>query len=224
MGISNGKRYVADLSSLSRLTNEDNKNRIVYRPVLITYCHKCFARPKLIISYFRTCSIALWSNHYCYLHQSLGPLRALADVGAIIRALFSFDVYSCYRNHVQTRSELLSWFSSGDLNCWRLSKASRSKVATGESKKRNYFFCLWYFCFQTETLIFLSVLFTLIVVGNCAVLATLLASKNRKSRMNFFIMHLAIAGKLCWWWPWSSLFPLLFIVHVCILDRSNAKC
>ncbi|OQR69172.1 cardioacceleratory peptide receptor-like [Tropilaelaps mercedesae] len=50
--------------------------------------------------------------------------------------------------------------------------------------------------FQTETLIFLSVLFTLIVLGNCAVLATLLASKNRKSRMNFFIMHLAIADLL----------------------------
>lgn len=51
------------------------------------------------------------------------------------------------------------------------------------------------FSFQTETFIFLSVLFTLIVIGNCAVLATLVASKNRKSRMNFFIMHLAIAGK-----------------------------
>ncbi|XP_022697696.1 cardioacceleratory peptide receptor-like isoform X2 [Varroa jacobsoni] len=53
-----------------------------------------------------------------------------------------------------------------------------------------------YIFYKTETLIFLSVLFTLIVVGNCAVLATLLASKNRKSRMNFFIMHLAIADLL----------------------------
>ncbi|XP_018497696.2 cardioacceleratory peptide receptor [Galendromus occidentalis] len=50
--------------------------------------------------------------------------------------------------------------------------------------------------YKTETFIFLSVLFTLIVIGNCAVLATLVTSKNRKSRMNFFIMHLAIADLL----------------------------
>ncbi|RWS20757.1 cardioacceleratory peptide receptor-like protein [Leptotrombidium deliense] len=33
----------------------------------------------------------------------------------------------------------------------------------------------------------------MIVFGNCSVLAALIASKNRKTRMNFFIMHLAIA-------------------------------
>lgn len=40
---------------------------------------------------------------------------------------------------------------------------------------------------------FLWILFTMIVVGNSAVLAALLLSKSKKSRMNFFIMHLAFA-------------------------------
>ncbi|XP_076328800.1 cardioacceleratory peptide receptor-like [Tachypleus tridentatus] len=37
------------------------------------------------------------------------------------------------------------------------------------------------------------IIFTMILVGNCSVLVRLLLSKNGKSRMNFFIMHLALA-------------------------------
>ncbi|KAH7932383.1 hypothetical protein HPB51_029317 [Rhipicephalus microplus] len=44
---------------------------------------------------------------------------------------------------------------------------------------------------QVETLTFLWILFACIVLGNSAVLTAL--PKGRKSRMNFFIMHLAIA-------------------------------
>lgn len=44
-----------------------------------------------------------------------------------------------------------------------------------------------------ETLTFLWVVFAMIVIGNSSVLVALTLSKNRKSRMNFFIMHLAIA-------------------------------
>lgn len=52
------------------------------------------------------------------------------------------------------------------------------------------------FCFQTEQFIVMWLLFILIVFGNSAVLAALLLDRTRaKSRMNFFIMHLAIAGK-----------------------------
>ncbi|KAF4532242.1 hypothetical protein B566_EDAN004328 [Ephemera danica] len=48
--------------------------------------------------------------------------------------------------------------------------------------------------FQTEQFVMLWLLFTMIVVGNSAVLAALLLDRARaKSRMNFFIMHLAIA-------------------------------
>lgn len=47
--------------------------------------------------------------------------------------------------------------------------------------------------YQTEQLTFLWILFVLIVVGNAGVLATLLLSKGHKSRMNFFIKHLAAA-------------------------------
>jgi hypothetical protein len=49
---------------------------------------------------------------------------------------------------------------------------------------------------QAEQFTVLWVLFTVIVVGNLAVLFTLYLNKNRKSRMNFFIKHLAITGKL----------------------------
>lgn len=50
------------------------------------------------------------------------------------------------------------------------------------------------FLFQTEQFAVLWALFTVIVLGNSAVLVTLLLNKNRKSRMNFFIKQLAIAG------------------------------
>jgi neuropeptide S receptor 1 len=47
---------------------------------------------------------------------------------------------------------------------------------------------------QTEQFAVLWILFALIVVGNASVLLALLLSKKRKSRMNFFIMQLALAG------------------------------
>ena len=50
--------------------------------------------------------------------------------------------------------------------------------------------------FQIEQLTFLGSLFLMIVIGNSAVLGALILTKTpRKSRMNFFIMHLALAGK-----------------------------
>ncbi|GAB6019981.1 hypothetical protein CHUAL_002735 [Chamberlinius hualienensis] len=50
-----------------------------------------------------------------------------------------------------------------------------------------------YYFYKTEQLTFLWILFIVIVMGNCAVLSALTLSKSKKSRMNFFIMHLAIA-------------------------------
>ena len=50
-------------------------------------------------------------------------------------------------------------------------------------------------CSQTEQFTVLWILFASIVLGNTAVLVALLLNKSRKSRMNFFIMHLALAGK-----------------------------
>ncbi|XP_076372941.1 cardioacceleratory peptide receptor-like [Tachypleus tridentatus] len=61
------------------------------------------------------------------------------------------------------------------------------------NKSRQYFF---FFSKQTEQLTFLWILFTMIVLGNGGVLITLMLSKNRKSRMNFFIMQLALADLL----------------------------
>ena len=49
------------------------------------------------------------------------------------------------------------------------------------------------FFYKDEQLAFLWVLLTVIVLGNSLVLASLLHSRARKSRMNFFIAHLAAA-------------------------------
>ncbi|XP_071445977.1 cardioacceleratory peptide receptor-like isoform X2 [Hetaerina americana] len=51
-----------------------------------------------------------------------------------------------------------------------------------------------FYFYEAEQFALLWILFAFIVAGNCAVLAALLLAKaSRKSRMNFFIMHLAIA-------------------------------
>lgn len=49
---------------------------------------------------------------------------------------------------------------------------------------------------QTEQFTVLWLLFVMIVVGNVAVLIGLLWGKRRKTRMDFFIKQLALAGKL----------------------------
>ncbi|XP_058821748.1 cardioacceleratory peptide receptor-like [Topomyia yanbarensis] len=53
-----------------------------------------------------------------------------------------------------------------------------------------------FYFYETEQFAVLWALFTVIVLGNSAVLVTMLLNKNRKSRMNFFIKQLAIAD-LC---------------------------
>ncbi|BET01232.1 receptor [Nesidiocoris tenuis] len=50
-----------------------------------------------------------------------------------------------------------------------------------------------FYFYQTEQFTVLWLLFASIVLGNSAVLVALLFSKSSKSRMNFFIMHLAFA-------------------------------
>ncbi|XP_072399205.1 cardioacceleratory peptide receptor-like isoform X1 [Diabrotica undecimpunctata] len=50
-----------------------------------------------------------------------------------------------------------------------------------------------FYFYKAEQFTVLWVLFTMIVLGNSAVLIALLVSKGRKSRMNFFIKQLAIA-------------------------------
>ena len=50
--------------------------------------------------------------------------------------------------------------------------------------------------FQTEQLVFLSVLFAMIVIGNTLVLMAIVVSGKRRSRMNVFIINLACAGKI----------------------------
>ena len=50
--------------------------------------------------------------------------------------------------------------------------------------------------FRTEQLIFLYVLLFVIILGNVIVILSLGCIRRRKSRMNFFILHLAVAGKL----------------------------
>ncbi|XP_050419513.1 cardioacceleratory peptide receptor-like [Patella vulgata] len=50
-----------------------------------------------------------------------------------------------------------------------------------------------FFFFQSEQITFLCILFAMIIIGNCLVIVSISLSKNRRSRMNFFILNLAIA-------------------------------
>lgn len=78
-----------------------------------------------------------------------------------------------------------TWFNSdqsaGELNL------CPSATNSSEDDFNTFYF------YQTEQLAFLWILLILIVVGNMAVLVALSMSSARKSRMNYFIKHLAIA-------------------------------
>lgn len=67
---------------------------------------------------------------------------------------------------------------------------------------------LFFALFQTEQFAVLWILFTVIVLGNSAVLFVMFINKNRKSRMNYFIKQLALAGEF-WDWVWPL--PLLLM-------------
>ncbi|XP_055638650.1 cardioacceleratory peptide receptor-like [Toxorhynchites rutilus septentrionalis] len=73
--------------------------------------------------------------------------------------------------------------------------AAATKVGTSSENVTSEEINSFYF-YETEQFAVLWALFTVIVLGNSAVLVTLLLNKNRKSRMNFFIKQLAIAD-LC---------------------------
>lgn len=73
-------------------------------------------------------------------------------------------------------------------------KFSLDVYLVNELKRKLFKFL--FFSFQTEQFTVLWILFAVIVLGNTAVLVTLFVNKSRKSRMNFFIKHLAIAGNV----------------------------
>ncbi|XP_040174982.1 cardioacceleratory peptide receptor-like isoform X3 [Anopheles arabiensis] len=73
--------------------------------------------------------------------------------------------------------------------------AAVNGAATDDNGTRGEEINSFYF-YETEQFAFLWVLFTVIVLGNSAVLVTLMLNRTRKSRMNFFIKQLAIAD-LC---------------------------
>ncbi|XP_045179154.1 cardioacceleratory peptide receptor-like isoform X2 [Mercenaria mercenaria] len=64
---------------------------------------------------------------------------------------------------------------------------NRTNVSTAAGQLDHFYF------YQTEEVVFLSILLFCIVLGNSIVLLALGLSKRRHSRMHFFIMHLALA-------------------------------
>ena len=75
--------------------------------------------------------------------------------------------------------------------------------------------------YQAEQLTFLGVLLSVIVLGNSMVLVALLSSKARKSRMNFFIMHLAAAGKVQFTDPWDG--KVSYVLKKCIATTGKVQ-
>ncbi|XP_076351496.1 cardioacceleratory peptide receptor-like isoform X1 [Tachypleus tridentatus] len=68
-----------------------------------------------------------------------------------------------------------------------ISNKSSSNITMKEEEIEYYYF------YKTEQITFMWIIFAMIIVGNSSVLFRLLSSKNRKCRVNFFIMHLALA-------------------------------
>ncbi|KAK9731432.1 7 transmembrane receptor (rhodopsin family) [Popillia japonica] len=83
--------------------------------------------------------------------------------------------------------ELLSTIFPESMNITGVSVVGSSTIGPNGDEINSFYF------YKTEQFTLLWVLFTMIVLGNSAVLVTLLIGKTRKSRMNFFIRHLAIA-------------------------------
>lgn len=59
----------------------------------------------------------------------------------------------------------------------------------------NLILILYIELFQVEQFTVLWLLFIIIVAGNLGVIYTLAVGRSRKSRMNYFITHLALAGE-----------------------------
>lgn len=65
---------------------------------------------------------------------------------------------------------------------------------------------------QTEQFAVLWILFTIIVLGNSAVLFVMFINKNRKSRMNYFIKQLALAGECAATTPGKSELTCIYLL------------
>jgi hypothetical protein len=117
---------------------------------------------------------------------------------------FGLSAIESLTNLLPQEVEELKWRRSlsetHKLRWMRRNKFSIEYISAVLDVERNLFstfliFCLLFFFFQqTEQFTVLWILFAIIVFGNTAVLVTLFVNKSRKSRMNFFIKHLAIAG------------------------------
>ncbi|XP_046663885.1 cardioacceleratory peptide receptor-like [Homalodisca vitripennis] len=76
------------------------------------------------------------------------------------------------------------------LTNFSLEEASSAPFTNSSGEINSFYF------YETEQFTLLWILFIAIVVGNTSVLAALVLTKARKSRMNFFIKHLAFADLL----------------------------
>ncbi|XP_046390486.1 cardioacceleratory peptide receptor-like isoform X2 [Ischnura elegans] len=92
-----------------------------------------------------------------------------------------------------TTEELLPFSAEGGvLGGGNVSVGTGNRTGAGEEGEEDHINSFYFY--EAEQFALLWILFAFIVAGNCAVLtALLLAKASRKSRMNFFIMHLAIA-------------------------------
>ncbi|CAM1307839.1 NPSR1 (predicted) [Pycnogonum litorale] len=82
-----------------------------------------------------------------------------------------------------------TWMIVRNASSWddNVTPSEEDSTVNSTDKSNSYYF------YKTETLTFLWILFATIVIGNLSVLTALGLAKSKKSRMTFFIMHLAIA-------------------------------
>ncbi|KAH8310921.1 hypothetical protein KR044_003471 [Drosophila immigrans] len=75
-----------------------------------------------------------------------------------------------------------------------------------------------FYFYETEQFAVLWILFTVIVLGNSAVLFVMFINKNRKSRMNYFIKQLALAGECASVCELPKVYLRLDVIVVIVLD------
>ncbi|XP_037090189.1 cardioacceleratory peptide receptor-like isoform X2 [Pollicipes pollicipes] len=99
----------------------------------------------------------------------------------------------CAESVVGRRDECAQWANATLAECARRANATLAECAPGANSTLNDTNVNQFYFYKTETLTFLWILFILIMLGNSAVVIALVTSKARKSRTNFFILHLAFA-------------------------------
>ncbi|XP_036233493.2 cardioacceleratory peptide receptor isoform X3 [Bactrocera oleae] len=156
--------------------------------------------------------VSLSNSTYSYFISAVSHAVLTPTPPTTTLSMASFDLHP-----VLIEQDISSPFNGGnklseDVLGNILGPSTETTEGVGNDKLNSFYF------YEMEQFAVLWILFTVIVLGNSAVLFVLFVNKNRKSRMNYFIKQLALAGRrakhlVTAAWMVSVLFslPILFL-------------